>query len=339
MTPLAFWRALRRRLSRTAAPRARRSRLGGGRTRPPQDAASMQQVVDTAARQLGVRLELDAAAATASPRPAPLRRPAGPTPPPAPGRQDAEQHARERDRQTQQRLLEQAWRGWRLRDTPPLHAGYGAGAQLQLDFRARLAWVDPIAQQQLRACREMPRPADASPARLDALLRELDETLWDLGIAGSALPLLAAPDDWWHVPLRWRAGADASRYTRVPLQLDMARRLAERSMSPHDLRHHARASTQDLRRFLQASLLLGLAEWEGTPALPDLAAGPDRADTPAPAPATPWEAGAVLRTAWFRWARRWIDPRAHSLADRPEDRPTDAPAATRRDPRRPLLPL
>jgi hypothetical protein len=143
----------------------------------------------------------------------------------------------------------------------PYAASYGAEANLLFDFKARLVFIDPQAQQQLRVKRELPQPAPGAKPQTDALVRELDETLWDLGVAAGPFPLLDEPANWWRCPLRLVEGAQMERYSRIPRNLDLARRLAQGPAAASELRRHANVSVSDLRRFIQAGLMLRLLDW------------------------------------------------------------------------------
>jgi hypothetical protein len=161
---------------------------------------------------------------------------------------------------------------------PVFSASYGADANLVFDFQTRLAFVDPQAQRQLRVHRELPQPAPGARTQSEAIVRELDETLWDIGIAASPYPLLDAPADWWRTPLHWAVDARIEPLSRIPRHIDLARCLVEGPVSPSDLRRCARVSVADLRSFIQAGLMVGLMAWGP--------AGSVRAQpTPGPAPA------------------------------------------------------
>jgi hypothetical protein len=140
-------------------------------------------------------------------------------------------------------------------------ASYGEGAHLLFDFRARLVFIDPLAQQYLRVRRELPQPAPGVRPCTDALVRELDATLWDLGIAAGPHTLLDQPADWWHCSLRWVAEGGVERYSRIPRHLDLTRRLLQGPATPSELRRHARVGVGDLRRFIQACLMGRLLQW------------------------------------------------------------------------------
>lgn len=158
-------------------------------------------------------------------------------------------------------VMQQVLRGRADPLLPNFAASYGAEANVQFDFRARLVFIDPQAQRQLRVHRELPQPALGARPKGDAIVRELDETLWDMGIAGGQFPLLDAPHDWWRTPLRWAVDARVERYSRIPRHCDLARCLSQGPTSPSELRRYAHVSVADLRSFLQASLMLGLLRW------------------------------------------------------------------------------
>ncbi|WP_088280005.1 hypothetical protein [Ideonella sp. A 288] len=169
-------------------------------------------------------------------------------------------------------VLQRAAQGWRHLDAPPLLATYGSDAHLRFDFRTRQALCDPKAMQFLCAQHEVPQPAAHVWPGADACVHPLDLAIWHLGIAGAGHPLDGAPDDWWNLP--WRACAvavtTAERCTRVPSHLDIVRRLAAGPVTPASLRCQGQVSATDLRRVLQACLMLGLATW----VTPGAAAGP-----------------------------------------------------------------
>ena len=144
---------------------------------------------------------------------------------------------------------------------PILHAGYGPGAALAIDFATGVARIDEVAEQRLRVARELPFLARGSRPGGSARERELDLVVWDLALAAGGFRLLHSPVDWWHAPLIAQPGLDITRYTSLPPHLEMARRLALSPVSPAELRRHSRVSLRDLRGFLQASLFLGHAHW------------------------------------------------------------------------------
>ena len=162
-------------------------------------------------------------------------------------------------------LLSQVLRGRADTLMPACTASYGPDANLRLDFGTGRVYLDLLAQRQLRLNRELPLPAPGAQTGATAVVRRLDEVIWDLGIAAGAYPLLNAPDDWWHTPLGWSVDGDVSRLSRLPRHLEMARRLAEQPRSPSALRRLARVSVVDLRAFVQAGLMLGLLAWNPTP--------------------------------------------------------------------------
>jgi hypothetical protein len=158
-------------------------------------------------------------------------------------------------------VMQQVLRGRADVLLPTFAASYGADANIVFDFRARLVFIDPQAQRQLRVHRELPQPAPGARAKGDAIVRELDETLWDIGIAAGPYPLLDAPHDWWRTPLRWAVDARVERYSRIPRHCDLARCLIEGPASPSELRRYAHVGLADLRSFIQAGLMLGLLNW------------------------------------------------------------------------------
>lgn len=158
-------------------------------------------------------------------------------------------------------LLQHAWRGWHQPDTAELTASYGRAAHVRFDFGQRVVTIDALALQHLRSRLEMPVPAhDARPGP-HATVLPLQTTLWDLGIAGAAMPLIDAPQDWIHAPLTTVAMPPAQSLTRVPRYLDVLRRMQAAAVTPALLRRQTRLDVIDLRRVLQACLLSGLARW------------------------------------------------------------------------------
>jgi hypothetical protein len=158
-------------------------------------------------------------------------------------------------------VMQQVLRGRADALLAPFSASYGADANVLFDFRARLVFIDPQAQRQLRVHRELPQPAPGARTQGDAIVRELDETLWDIGIAAGPYPLLDAPIDWWRRPLRWAVDARIERYSRIPRHCDLARCLIEGPTSPSALRRYAHVGVAELRSFIQAGLMLGLLSW------------------------------------------------------------------------------
>jgi hypothetical protein len=146
--------------------------------------------------------------------------------------------------------------------SPALTASYAPGACLRFDFAARIVMLDTQAQRCLRVQRELPRPTPGARPQADAVVRELDETIWDLGLASGNFALLDAPQDWWHTPLLGPAASQVERFSRMPRHLELARQLVAGPTSPSALRKNVRVSVSDLRRFLQACLFLGLVHWD-----------------------------------------------------------------------------
>lgn len=158
-------------------------------------------------------------------------------------------------------LLQAVRRGLSDPRCAPLHASYGVQANLRFDFNHRIVKLDPLAQRLLRVERELPSAAAQTMPADDATVRELDETAWDLGIAGGRHALLDAPVDWWNGSLSAPAPGAVQRHTLLPRHLALARYFEAGPTTPAELRRQARADIGDLRRFLQACLLLGLVRW------------------------------------------------------------------------------
>ncbi len=162
----------------------------------------------------------------------------------------------------QRQLLQRVVSGLQAREAAVLCASYGPGAHLRFNFHARLVAIDPLALQHLRVRRELPQPAPGAAPAADAPLRDLEETVWHLGIAAGPFPLRDEPADWWHQPLAWTHGARIEPYTREPRCIELARLLQAGPATPSALRRQARVSVAELRRFLQATLLLSLVHWQ-----------------------------------------------------------------------------
>lgn len=148
---------------------------------------------------------------------------------------------------------------------PPLSAGYGRQAALQIDFATGVALVDELADQRLRVTRDVPYLArGAAPGPL-AKTRELDLVVWDIALAAGGFRLLNSPVNWWHTSLLAQPQLNVSRYTLLPQHLELARHLGEGPVSPAELRRRCRVNLTDLRGFLQAGLFLGLLHWLPAP--------------------------------------------------------------------------
>lgn len=172
------------------------------------------------------------------------------------------------------RLVVHLLRGMNDPAQEPLSASYGPGADLHVDFAMRLVKLDPMAQQFLRLRRTLPKPQPVATPGDDATVRELDETVWDIGIACGSFRLLGAAPDWWAQPLTASVSGgeaasmaleiDIRRFTRLPRYLDLARRVLEapqRTITPAELQRQTGVTALEMRRFLQASLFLGLVHW------------------------------------------------------------------------------
>lgn len=158
-------------------------------------------------------------------------------------------------------LMRAVHRGLADPTAPVLNASYGVDANLRFDFRQRIVTLDPLAQRHLRVYRELPSPVPRAAPCDEATVRELDETAWDLGIAGGNHVLFGAPADWWHSALSAPASGAVQRYTRLPRHLALARLFEAGPTTPSALRRQARVDIDELRRFLQACLMLGLVHW------------------------------------------------------------------------------
>lgn len=147
--------------------------------------------------------------------------------------------------------------------SPPLGLAFADGSMLRVDFGAGWAQMDPGALTQLRVHRRVPLlRTDARPGD-EAIALELDQLLWDLGLACSGWRLLGEPEDWWHATLQPAPVllAMLASYTRLPRHLVLARCVAGARRTPSDLRRQAQVSVRQLREFLQPALFLGLLRW------------------------------------------------------------------------------
>jgi hypothetical protein len=162
-------------------------------------------------------------------------------------------------------LVAHVLRGLHDEGTEVLQAQYGPQAALRMDFAARLVSLDPLALQGLRVRRELPRPGDGSPLTDQAVVHDLDEVVWHLGIACGRYVLLNQPQDHWHAPLSALAAERIERYSRQPRHLDLMRLLQRGPVTPSVLRRQVRIGVADLRCFLQACLFLDLIRWDRPP--------------------------------------------------------------------------
>ena len=158
-------------------------------------------------------------------------------------------------------LLNRLRRGLVDPGQPPLRAAYGPRASLVIDFATGIARLDELADQRLRVSRELPASSPHAQPGAGARCRDLDLVAWDLALAAAGFRLLHSPVAWWRTPLIVQPGLDVTRYTRLPQHLALARRLAQGPAAPGTLRRDCRVSLAELRGFLQALLLLGLARW------------------------------------------------------------------------------
>ena len=178
---------------------------------------------------------------------------------------DSEQLLAEPLDSARQDLLQQVLHGMLNRSISPLTASYGPDAHMKFDFFQGYVTLDPLAQQHLRIRRELPIPLPLKaplPLKFEATVREIDDVVWDLGIASGRFQLARQPANWWHSKLESPISARIECYTRVPIHLEMARCLRASPMTPSELRRSARISIAGLRSFLQACLLLNLVHWQ-----------------------------------------------------------------------------
>lgn len=169
---------------------------------------------------------------------------------------------------SQRQVIEHLLAGLRSPLVPVLHASFGPGANLRVDFARRSASIDPGALRLLRVQRELPHFAPGALPGEQAESRSLEATAWDIGLAAGPFPLLNAPADGWHTPLVWRKGARIEAWSRVPRHIELAHHLQALALPPSELRRRAHCGVQELRRFVQAALMLGLVDWQpaaGTP--------------------------------------------------------------------------
>jgi hypothetical protein len=147
----------------------------------------------------------------------------------------------------------------------PMVASYGEDAHLRFDFGLRRVTLNALAEQYLRVQSDVPRLSPVARTQSHASVRDLHQVVWDLGLACGVCVPLGAPKNWWYQPLTLRTDARIERYTRQPRHLTMALRLATGPATPSALRSQARVSVAELRRFLQACLMLGLVHWGTAP--------------------------------------------------------------------------
>lgn len=143
----------------------------------------------------------------------------------------------------------------------PLLGGYGPAAMVRVDFSRAFALVDPKAQQMLKVQKDLPQIEGAGLPGDDAIERELDGLVWDIGIAAGAYRLLSAPPDAWFTTLATCEDPAVQRYTRLPRHLQLADVLFAGPISPAELQRRTGHSVAEIRPFLQACLFLGLAWW------------------------------------------------------------------------------
>lgn len=158
-------------------------------------------------------------------------------------------------------LLSRLRRGLVDPSQPPLLAGYGPGAAMAIDFAVGVARIDGAADHRLRVSRQVPYLGQGVQPGPDARERELDLVTWDIAMAAGSFRLLRAPANWWRTELIAPTLLSVSRYTVQPQHLELARALAAEPLTPAQLCRLCRVSLVELRSFLQACLMLGLAQW------------------------------------------------------------------------------
>ncbi len=161
----------------------------------------------------------------------------------------------------QQRFVDTLLDGLTDPTQAPMVATYGPRAALRADFADAYALLDPLALQRLRVHRELPRLVRLDAPGPDAVARELDELVWDVGIACGGFLLRQQPRDWWHTPLATAQDPSLQRYSRVPRHLELTQLLFTGRITPAELQRQSGQSVAELRPFLQACLFLGLAWW------------------------------------------------------------------------------
>lgn len=164
-----------------------------------------------------------------------------------------------------QSLMQQLLQGRQDPNTAPLTLGYGEDARLFVDFQQRQVRCETLALQHLRVSRERPwrMSGDTSAATPPpgCTARDLDDLLWDLGIASGAMPLWRGAGDAAKQHLSCPNREPIARRTRTPSHLEAARRLHAAPATLAELRRCLGVAEADLRRFLQAALVLGLLRW------------------------------------------------------------------------------
>ncbi len=142
-----------------------------------------------------------------------------------------------------------------------LHLGYGPQAVIELDFALGQAWLDPAAQRSLRVLRRLPTVVEPCRASADALPREPAAVLWDLGLAAGGHRLLGQPPDWWAARLHGTDSAALMARATLPSHRRLAAVLAAGPTTPEDLVQLSGVPLSQLRRFVQAALMLDLLRW------------------------------------------------------------------------------
>jgi len=148
---------------------------------------------------------------------------------------------------------------------PFLLAGYGDGPSMLIDFARAEVMADPQAWERVQAQRELPRSADGAfaPAGLShgAKAQRLESLVWAVGLACAELPLHNAPAAWREARLASQGWLHLKAFSRMPVHLHMAERLAQGDTTPAELRRSTRVDEAELRAFVQAGLFLNLLHW------------------------------------------------------------------------------
>ncbi len=189
---------------------------------------------------------------------------------PGAGRQaianDVDEHADDRNVERTkgaawQSLMQHLLQGRQDPSTAPLTLGYGPHARLFVEFQQREAHCEILALQHLRVSRDWPWRVPTATPPPGCIARDLDDLLWDLGSASGAMPLWRSAGDVAKQHLSCPNREAIARRSRTPSHLEAARRLHAAPATVAELRRCLGVPEAELRRFLQAALVLGLLRW------------------------------------------------------------------------------